>query len=481
MMGMGINHRVSLAGRLPATLVQAGVRGAPGVALFALAMLSANTALADLGGRPGQTALQSGTGTAVQTACGFFARGETIVQNAQQQDLFDRCREMVQTANDLDGLSQNTRDSLGLSESDLAAGLQQLATEEAATASSMATETSFGQMNTIGLRLAAVRGGAAGFAVSGLGGTSGQLAGRHRRGGAAGDPPNGNGRLGGFLNGTIGTGEKDATDRENAFEYDVRGITAGLDYRFADDLVAGVAVAYSSFDSDFDRSATVAGGDVESDGYTVSLYGTYYLERLYIDGIASYGDNSIDMRRRIVYTSNTSRPSQNRTAVSDTDSNQLLVSIGGGYDTQRDALTFGPHARLTYLDVDVDGYQERGAMGLNLEVDAQEVESLQSTLGVHVSSSISRPGGVLVPQARLEWHHEFDDDVRTIVARYLHDPNRVQLAASTDEPDRDYFTLGLSLSGVFRGGTQGFVDYETVLGLDDITDHVITAGVRAEF
>lgn len=175
------------------------------------------------------------------------------------------------------------------------------------------------------------------------------------------------------------------------------------------------------------------------------------------------------------------RGNVDRTATGDTESDLFSLTIGGGYETSKDALTYGVYARLSYLEVDVDGYTEQGALGLDLIVDDQEVKSLVSIIGGRISKAFSRRSGVLIPQGWVEWHHEFEDDSETIVTRYLNDPNALSLLVQTDDPDEDFFVLGGGVSAVFKGGTQAFVDIQTVLELEDVTNTILTAGVRREF
>ncbi len=468
---------------------------------FVALAVASSPAWALLGGRSVQTGLQSTTGTAVQAVCGNFAAGNpTPPPGSLQEDLFFRCREMVNTANDLDGGAAPF--TLDLTEQQLAAALQQLATEEIATPRTMATETSANQLGTLAARLTALRAGATGFAASGLGfagaeqrlgaATLGLIPRAGERGGAAA-ADEAFSKLSGFINGIVSSGDKDATDREDGFDFDTVGITLGVDYRFTDKFVFGGALDFTDTDNDFDRSGSatnpiVGGGGVESDGFTLSGYGTYYLNKYYIDGIVSFGEHDHDLTRRILYTPGPGVPGScttcgvvDRTATGDTESDLFSLTIGGGYETSRDALTYGAYARLSYLEVDIDGYTEQGALGLDLIVDDQEVESLVSIIGGRISKAFSRRFGVLIPQGWIEWHHEFEDDTNTIVTRYANDPNALSLLVRTDDPDEDFFVLGGGVSAVFKGGTQAFVDVQTVQELDDVTNTILTAGVRREF
>ena len=88
---------------------------------------------------------------------------------------------------------------------------------------------------------------------------------------------------------------------------------------------------------------------------------------------------------------------------------------------------------------------------------------------------------MLLPQLRVEWRHEFDNDARSITSRFVNDPARTPLVLGTDDPDRDFVILGTSLSATFRGGVAAFVSYETVVGLVRVSAHTVVGGIRLEF
>jgi len=447
----------------------------------------------NLGNRAGQTRLQSVTGVGVQTVCGNFVTMNPAPQNNRQRDLFRKCGEMVNTANDIDNQG-GTGLSLGLNDKQLAAALQQLATEEVVAPRTMATKTFTGQLQNLGARLAALRLGARGFSVAGLNfnglnrqaGLSPEemdsLGFPQRGGGASGDSGEGAfSRLSAFANGVFSTGNKDATDREDGFDFDSQGVTVGVDYRFLNELVLGTAFTYSHFDADFSRSSVNSGGDSDTNGYGFSLYGTYYLEEFYFEGIGSWGWSDHDGKRKIFYTSNTAVSGTDRTAKSDIDSTQYSFSVGTGYNAQIGSVDFGPYARLTYFKIDIDDFKETGAKGLNLRVEDQKVQSLISVLGVRASKSFSWERGVWSPQIRGEWNHEYKNEAENITSRYVNDPNNERLLVRTEDPDRDFFRFGATLANVAAGGTQVFFDYEMMLGFRDISNYIFTIGARQEF
>lgn len=434
----------------------------------------------------GQTQLQQDTGDAVQLTCGGFV-GAGADPNTP---LFATCRAMVHTANDLSD-SGPARDSLNLSEDELAASLQEIATEEFAATESMANEISNSRMSPVMSRLVDLRGGATGFSVAGLLpgftteslATNGWATSSGMSGGGAGDD-NTSRSLGGFINGSYGTGDRDATSRADGFEFDSYDVMVGFDYRLGNDLVLGAAINYYDIDSDFDKTATVSGGGVDADGWGASVYATWYQDNFYFDAIAGFAQSDYDVKRSIVIpNNNVGGTSITETAKGSPESTDYSFSIGAGYNVNRGALDFGPYFRASYSNVDMDGYRENGAetSGLNLRVKGEEWESLTTVLGVQFSYAISQDFGVLLPNARIGWVHQFENDPVEMTAVYVDDPRNNILRATTDEPDEDYAELSIGFSTVYRGGMQAFFNYETLLGFDDLSSHLFTVGMRSEF
>jgi outer membrane lipase/esterase len=329
------------------------------------------------------------------------------------------------------------------------------------------------------------RGLGSGLDVSGLNQQStnsflpASLSGLSRRpsGGASGDKDSPFDRLGAFVNGNFGVGDKDGTDRELGFEYDSQGVTAGVDYRFTDNFVLGGTFGYNAIKSDFDASR----GNLDLDGYSFSLYSTYYNDDFYLDTVLSGGWNEYDSRRNIQL------PGFNQTALGDTRGNDYSFNVTGGYDFHQQGLTYGPYGRVSYQNVQIDGYQENASnpgstgFGAVTSIDKQNAVSLQTALGGQLSYAISTSFGVLMPTARAEWVHEFHDGSRPVNWKLSNIPTQTTIVNVSDGADRNFGNLGAGLSATFTHGASAFLFYEAMVGRDHISEHSINAGVRAEF
>jgi len=405
-----------------------------------------------------------------------------------ERALFDRLDEVLQTVM---GMSANGV-GLGLSDANsVDAALQQVAGEEVTSFGSSLTDSSYSQMNTIVSRFAQLRGGAGGLTVASSGSNSNIPGLMSMRGGSAGaDGLVSGGRLGSFFNVAIATGEVDGTDKENAYDYDTYGAMLGVDYRITPSLVLGIAAGYSDLDSSFQHEAVVAGGGVTADGYSLSLYSTFYRGAFYIDGIVSYGSNDYEMNRRVFVPlgagSAATQADWDLTANAITESDQHVLGLGVGYEINLGATSLSPYLRLNYMESQIDGYQETGAGAFEFIVDRYEVDSLVAVAGVSATHVVNTRFGAVIPQARIAWAHEHQNDTDTLHYRYVWEAvpsggSPWVFPIESEEPDRDYFVFGLGASGVFTRGAQLFVDYQTVVGRRRISEHVITGGVRLEF
>lgn len=285
------------------------------------------------------------------------------------------------------------------------------------------------------------------------------------------------GRLSAFVSADFARADREQTDFETGYEQDVHGGTIGADYRFSDRFIAGLAFSFSRADSDYDGNA----GDLETDSATLTAYASLSAtENLSFDAYFGHGWLDYEGGRTIAYTLNTGVV-VNGAAAGDTEGRQWIAGARASYDFFVDALSIGPYVKIDYARTDIDAFTESSATGLALAFEDQDITSLQGALGAQASYALSYSWGVLVPAARAEYVHEFDDDRRTIVARFAGDPTATPIAIQTDSPDRNFFRAGLSLSAVLPGGIAPFADYERRFGHDFLNEHKLSVGVRVEF
>jgi len=361
--------------------------------------------------------------------------------------------------------------------------LQSLAFDQFAAAGRLQTELSSLHRNSLSARIRDLHSGSTGMRgaqapVIQNGTVSMNWNNPYGGGGASADSINS--KYGTFVSARVQTGDRDTTSAETGYDIDGYSITAGMDYRFTDSFVMGAAVGYASTDADFESNA----GEMTVDGFSLSLFGTHYqADSFYIDGIVSYNWNEVDTDRNVLQSN-----MNTLVANSNTDSSILSASLGIGKEFKMQQAIISPYLRVDYSDIEIDGFTETGASYWGMQVDDQDLTSFTSNLGVQLVNPISKSWGILTPQLRAEWVHEYDNDSRVIRGRFLGaigstlSSNLNQpILLPTDDPDEDYFNVAVGVSAQLADNKSWFLQYEGIFGLSETSLHIFQAGLRVEF
>jgi len=369
----------------------------------------------------------------------------------------------------------------GLSDSEKRSALDQILPTQISQQSNAVAQLATLQTGNLQQRLSNLRAGSRGLSLAGL---TSQINGKSLdigeildaelglRGGSAGDENRFDGKLGIFITGSIATGDRDPTTNIEGFDFETQSVTAGVDYRLRDNLILGMALGITDAESDTKGSDS----SFNSDGVSLSTYGNWYpKEKIYIDWIATYGNNDYDSRRQITFGNQTTQADGN------SDGGQWSLSTSTGYEFQIESWVLSGFGRIGYMEAEIKSYSETGGAGLALNVDNQTIRSLPVSLGARADRVFSIPIGVLIPMVELEWINELKDDPRVVTSTFVRSPGSGTFFTSTDAPDSDYFDLSLSVTGVFQGGHSAFVRYGTQAARDDVSLSVFEGGYRFEF
>jgi outer membrane autotransporter protein len=291
------------------------------------------------------------------------------------------------------------------------------------------------------------------------------------------------GPFGVFASGAINLGNRDQTDNQAGFDFKSFELMLGADYRFSDQSILGIALSYNATDTDMDSN----GGYLDSRGYGLTLYGVHYLsDQLYIEGMVNYGRNDYDQQRNVAYQ--LSDVDVKQRFGSSYNGQQFFAEVGAGYQFTHGNLTFGPEARLSYLDVKVDPFQERAfdsnpGSAWAVAMDEQNLQSLVSSLGGRASYLLNPSWGTLEPQLELSWLHEFEENNPWVSGWFVEGavvPDNI-FQIFTDPVDTNYFRFSLGLLARFNRGPSALIQYRTLFDYEHLETHSITTQLRWEF
>jgi uncharacterized protein YhjY with autotransporter beta-barrel domain len=414
--------------------------------------------------------------------------------------VFSNLRELVQTANELLNNGGPTFYSLHTDDRGLGFALRWTAGENLASPGAAATQFANGQLSSIAGRLAALRQGVTGFTFTGQNLTNGQqpsfaINGQSALGGgASADSDIGiASRWGGFVNDAYGWGYRQPSVLEDAFAFDSKDATVGVDYRVNRRLVLGISGSYTNQRAQFDPARSVAGGGFDTNGFGGLLYGLYEWEGPYISFSVGYQRSNLDENRLITYPSfNIAVPSTNVTAYGSTHTNSLLANFSAGWSFPYRAFTAEPYISADYRHVDLEGFRESSSYnsgpeegqpaGFNFDYAGQQYRVLDTSVGLRLQYAFRLPIGVIVPFVRAEYHHNFAANAYTVAAAY----NAIasygyQFNLPTDPTDTHFEELAGGFSVVLTHGIQGFVQFQTTTDLEYVTSRMVSGGIRAEF
>jgi outer membrane autotransporter protein len=136
-------------------------------------------------------------------------------------------------------------------------------------------------------------------------------------------------------------------------------------------------------------------------------------------------------------------------------------------------------AGLSYFYLHQNPFTESGADSLNLSVQANEAQTLRSTLGARLAQTFTAPsGGQITPEASIGWAHDFTLDNRTINASLMELGGA--FATNGFNGDTDTLLAGAGLTAQLTNGVALSGRYHTEIGRS-FAAHMVNLGLRCEF
>ena len=165
------------------------------------------------------------------------------------------------------------------------------------------------------------------------------------------------------------------------------------------------------------------------------------------------------------------------------DTETLAIDLNAAYQFANGPLTFTPGGRLMYSLADDPALATASD---SLSLDSNALSALTLSLGGHVSYELNQDWGLLLPFAGFQWTHAFESSDSLSGYRLIPDitgqPLRLQSTPSLlDAQDEDYFNLGVGFSAQFNNGAAAFLNYQKLLGHDELDNYRFKAGLRFDF
>lgn len=196
--------------------------------------------------------------------------------------------------------------------------------------------------------------------------------------------------------GTVSFGERGGTGRSNAFDFRSDGVSVGVDRRWGEHGVLGIAGGFGWHDTDFDDG----GSELKGDQRSLTAYALWQGDRIYVDGLLGWGRLDFDIARRSEIIDATGHANR--------EGDQFFASLSVGHEYRSERATVTGYGRLDASRTTLDAYRETGLGIYDLVYREHTIRS--ETLAIGVEGSHPRDWGSRT--FRPFWSIEFRDALR---------------------------------------------------------------------
>ncbi len=218
-------------------------------------------------------------------------------------------------------------------------------------------------------------------------------------------------------------------------------------------LRVGIAGGYAYGNVDSKGSDN---GNTDINSYQGTLYSSYTRDPWHVDSAFSFAWNQYEGRRDIAFV--------NRRADASYDGQQYGAYIDGGYTFKGKNLQgfeITPVASLEYTHLHLDSYTETGADALNLHVNVQSYDVLQSGLGAQLAYPITDINGTFIPSIHAKWLYDFIGDRVQTTSTFT--GGGAAFTTNGFEPAQRSFAIGTELKFITKDSWTILANYDLTL------------------
>ena len=264
---------------------------------------------------------------------------------------------------------------------------------------------------------------------------------------------------------------QDPRGLSNGYHATIWGTAVGVDApTFNERVRVGLSGGYAS--SDINSKDNSGATDIES--YQATVYAGYIdgANPYYINGAFSFAYNKYDGSRNIAVGTIT------RTANADYNGQQYSVLVDGGYTFRVKSFRITPVASLQYLRLHLKGYTETNANALDLVVNRQNYNMLESGLGMKFERPFDAGGATIIPEVHAKWLYDIIDDNQETTSTFSGGGG--SFATQGLNPARNALDVGakLTLATLWSWSLETNYDFEYK---EDFTSHTGWADIRYRF
>ena len=216
----------------------------------------------------------------------------------------------------------------------------------------------------------------------------------------------------------------------------------------------------------------LSNGRVDMDSFQGASFASLSFPNFFADVVGTYGRNSYNL----------DRPGEMNDRLTATPSGDTFtVAARTGYLFDFGTFRAGPVGEVSYANVSIDAYRERGDTLLTIGTRRQDLEGLTAGGGVQIRTTLPVFGGLASPFLNVTAQHDFLDGVRTVTSFQNYAPTLLIRTQTGRLGDDVYGRLAGGLDLDFGNGLSGVLTGSTSFARAGGDDHTVSAGLRYRF
>jgi len=269
----------------------------------------------------------------------------------------------------------------------------------------------------------------------------------------------------GFAKTYASTGDRESDGSQAGYDFEIYGTALGIDKLIDENLLAGIAFGYSN--GNVSSSDNLTQNSMET--FSSSIYGSWFNFDSYIDVVVGYGHNWYDVSRKINHAG--------LKATSKPESDVWSTSVTAGKAFHLADTTVEPFAGFSYALLKSRGFTESGAGNVSLSVEKNDVDTINSILGIRIAKYIVIKEKPLATEFALAWKHDYSDRLQTN-SRFVGSNS----AFSTKGLDvlRDTAIMAVDVEANISKNSKLFVKYDTEFN-GQFQSHTGQIGIKVTF
>lgn len=272
------------------------------------------------------------------------------------------------------------------------------------------------------------------------------------------------GESGAWIVGGVGRLSADQQGDQTGTRGTPLNVSVGLDKRFTDSLLVGVAGTISNYKGGFS-----SGGDYKQREYVASAYGVYRAGGGYVSGVGSFGFADYDLRRGVTINGT------DHSTGGSTEGINASLAAEAGYEFASGGLTHGPLLGLRYQHVSVEGFTEDSSL-FGFSYREQTRNALVGSVGYQAAYD----AGSVRPYGKVTLNREFTDGDRSITVESK-SISTLAYSMPVAKSDRTWINASAGASFKLAEAVTGTLGLDARLGEQRVRDFGAFAGVSVGF